>query len=313
MVNSSNIGMSLIEQKLGNQNFYEMIDCSGFGHPTHVDYPGESIGTVPDLLDWNIVSQANMSFGQGLQVSSLQVASFYGAIANYGVQIRPHFLLARPNENESPSYGATRIMSQYTAEQLESILRSVVEIHAPVANVDGYQVVGKTGTAEKASSDGGYLYNNHIVSFVGYMANSSSQMVCLTSFDNPLEQLTAPPTQPLFKEIMAFLANRSMVAQVDAVYEAKAALAAAAAAGEINGVATSDTNANAAGSTNGQGSATTGSNQSGQQSGSADTNEQAANSERLRSSLPQAYSVSDPAARPILAGTSEGWVLDTSG
>ena len=313
-----------------------MIDRAGFGQTTHVDYPGEAIGSVSGLEDWNIVSRANMAFGQGLMVSSLQVASFYGAVANFGVQVQPHFLLARPSQTNPPSHNAARIMSEDSAGRLESMLRSVVQGHAPAADIEGFQVVGKTGTAEKAEN-GEYLYDKHIVSFVGYIANSSSELVCLTSFDDPLEQLTAPPTQPLFREIMTHVANRFMVTGIDAIAKAKAALAAQAQAGELDtplappsgtggtgstgGTAgeagEADIAASAEGAAAGQpGSSNTGSSEGSGSQAAADasgSDKPAGNADISRSSVPRAYSITDPFAQPILRGEREGWLLDTSG
>ncbi|MDR2109390.1 MAG: penicillin-binding protein 2 [Coriobacteriales bacterium] len=318
LVHSSNIGISLIEDKIGDEAFHAMLSGAGFGQPTHVDYPGEAIGLMSELEDWNVVSRATMAFGQGIQVSSLQVASFYGAIANHGVQIQPHLLMARPNQDRQPEYSARRVMSQDSAERLESMLRSVVEIHAPAADIPGYQVVGKTGTAEKASSEGGYLQDNHIVSFVGYLANASSQMVCLTSFDNPLQQLTAPPTQPLFKDIMSYLTNHSMVTAVDAIDEAKAALAAAARVGELDAPAAgagadADGVAGSAAGTPVENSGTAAGSDSGAAAGSGDLAASGDESSRLTLSTPRGYALNDSAAQPVLSGEREGWLLDTSG
>jgi cell division protein FtsI (penicillin-binding protein 3) len=101
-------------------------------------------------------------------------------------------------------------MKASTAEQLTSILTTVVaQGTGTAAAIEGYTIAGKTGTAEKASREGGYLIGEYIISFVGYFANSDSNIVCLTSLDNPY---TEAGTGPLFRDIMQFAATRYLIA-----------------------------------------------------------------------------------------------------
>jgi len=207
---SSNIGTSLVEEKIGDAAFAEHLIRFGFGQPTHVDFPGESTGELAPYELWSPIQARNMSFGQGLQVSSLQMVAFYGAIANDGVKHQPHFLISQPHSTKQPTYADTRIMKASTAEQLTSMLTTVVaEGTGTAAAIEGYTVAGKTGTAEKASREGGYLIGEYIISFVGYLANADSNIVCMTSLDNPDNEAG---TGPLFKDIMQFAATRYLIA-----------------------------------------------------------------------------------------------------
>ncbi|MDR1713194.1 MAG: penicillin-binding protein 2 [Coriobacteriales bacterium] len=213
MTHSSNVGVSLIEQQIGNTRYASYLEKYGFGQPTHVDFPNETFGQLADVETWNDVASANISFGQGISVSSLQIASFYGTIANNGVRAQPHFLISRPQANEQPVYKSQRLLSEQTVEQVTSMLQSVVtDGTGQRAQIEGYTVAGKTGTAEKASSEGGYLAGQYIVSFVGFLSGSDSQLVCLTSMDNPIGAEGDVPTMPLFASIMKFAADRYMIA-----------------------------------------------------------------------------------------------------
>jgi cell division protein FtsI (penicillin-binding protein 3) len=212
LARSSNVGMSLIEERIGNTGFHDYLAASGFGMPTHVDFPGESFGKLAPAADWSNIQASNISFGQGIQTSSLQVAGFYGAIANGGVHIQPHFLISQPKSGTVPTYVSTRLMSASTADTLSSMLRSVVtEGTGSKAAIEGYTVAGKTGTAEKAGDDGKYISGQYIVSFVGFIANSPNKLVCLTSMDNPIGADGNAPTGPMFANIMKFATSRYMI------------------------------------------------------------------------------------------------------
>jgi cell division protein FtsI (penicillin-binding protein 3) len=176
----------------------------GFGQSTHIDYPGESIGDLDNANVWTPIQAANIAFGQGMRATTLQVCSFYSAIANGGVKVQPHFLLSRPQYDNAPSYPSDNILEPETTQKLESMLRSVVtDGTGKNADISGYTVVGKTGTAQKAKTNGsGYIDGQYIVSFVGYLADSSSELTCMVSLDNPTGALGNTPSTPLFKQMM---------------------------------------------------------------------------------------------------------------
>jgi cell division protein FtsI (penicillin-binding protein 3) len=212
IVQSSNVGISLVEQRVGASTYAAYLERFGFGQPTHVDYPGESLGLLAPVDEWSEVQGATVSFGQGVSVTSLQMASFYGAIANDGVRYQPHFLIDRPQSQVHQSYDSERIMSVATADTLTDMLTSVTtDGTGHAARIEGYAIAGKTGTAEKAAEGGGYMIDNYIVSFVGFFAESESKLVCITSMDNPIGAEGNAPTGPLFASIMQFAATRYMI------------------------------------------------------------------------------------------------------
>jgi cell division protein FtsI (penicillin-binding protein 3) len=211
---SSNVGISLTKDRIGNETYASYLLRFGMGQPTRVDFPGEGVGSLDSWDLWSDIQAANISFGQGVSVSSLQMASFYGAVANNGIKYQPHFLIDRPQALERVDFSNTgeQIMSPETTQSLTGMLEAVVSDgtgHA--AKIEGYSVAGKTGTAQKASPEGGYLPDNYIVSFVGFLSGSQSKLVCITSMDNPIGAEGNAPTGPLFASIMKFAANRYMI------------------------------------------------------------------------------------------------------
>jgi cell division protein FtsI (penicillin-binding protein 3) len=217
---SSNVGISLAKDRISDETYASYLSRFGIGLPTRVDFPGEGIGILADWNEWSDIQAANISFGQGVSVSSLQMASFYGAVANNGIKYQPHFLIDRPQALERVSFADTaeQVMRPDTARSLTSMLESVVtDGTGHGARVEGYSVAGKTGTAQKASPDGGYLPDNYIVSFVGFLSASESKLVCITSMDNPIGAEGNAPTGPLFASIMRFAANRYMIEPPSAV------------------------------------------------------------------------------------------------
>jgi cell division protein FtsI (penicillin-binding protein 3) len=211
---SSNVGISLVKERISDEAYASYLKRFGIGQPTHIDFSGESTGILDSWEDWSAIQSANITFGQGVTVSSLQVAAFYGAVANDGIKYQPHFLISQPQALEylDISGKSERIMLSSTASTLESMLALVVtDGTGKTAGIEGYAVAGKTGTAQKAAPEGGYLSDNYIVSFVGFFAGSQSELVCITSMDNPIGAEGNAPTGPLFASVMQFAANRYMI------------------------------------------------------------------------------------------------------
>lgn len=166
----------LAADRLGPKTFYRYASAFGFGSRTGVDFPGEARGLLPrpgetkhgELLQW-----ANIGFGQGVAVSPIQMAMAVGAIANGGRLMRPH--LAKEIRDKSGKLVKAfepevvrRVLSEQTAQDFAKVMRSVVvNGSGSRADVPGFRVAGKTGTAEMPSPSGGYS-NDRIASFVGF-------------------------------------------------------------------------------------------------------------------------------------------------
>ena len=182
---SSNVGISLAAEKLGFSNLYEAILKYNLTERTGVDYPGEMAGYLQDFNNWGRIVGYNVSFGQGISVTPLQMVRFYGALANGGIEVTPHFLMYKPQSDERPVYAVERVcFDEQAMEDTISMLRSVVtDGTGKAADVPNYEVVGKTSTAEIASS-GTYLEDTYNLCFAGFIAHSSSKLVTFMSANN---------------------------------------------------------------------------------------------------------------------------------
>lgn len=214
MDQSSNVGISLATEKMGFQNLYNKINEYNLHTKTGVDYPGEGeIGTdyLGNLLpfdQWSKVTGYNVSFGQGMSLTPLQITRWYGALVNDGVECTPHFLLSKPQSGETPEYATEQVIENKAAiADLTSMLKSVVsEGTGKKAAIEGFNVAGKTSTAEIYDEvNGGYRKGVYNLAFTGFLADSSSQLVCFVGAN---EVPTDGVVTPIFKDIMATAIDR---------------------------------------------------------------------------------------------------------
>jgi cell division protein FtsI/penicillin-binding protein 2 len=182
---SSNVGAITLAQKLGKQRLVRWIKRFGFGELTGIDFPGESQGIVLPEERWSGSSIGNIPIGQGIAVTPIQMASAYAAIANRGLWVRPH-LVDHVGDGAPKVPGRRRIVTQWVARQIMAMLKNVVaEGTGTLAEVPGYQVAGKTGTAAKPDERGGYSDSRYVASFVGVVPASRPRLVILVSVDEP--------------------------------------------------------------------------------------------------------------------------------
>lgn len=212
IADSSNVGVSLIARDMGFEKLYEYIQKYQLTETTGVDYPGEAQGYVAPRDQWSEVQGYNISFGQGLTTTPIEMVRFYAALANNGTATQPHFLLDVPTEEEDRVYATAQITDNQSAiDQLESMMEAtVVRGTGTDAQIDGYRVVGKTGTAEIASDSGGYQQGVYNLSFIGYLPDASTNLVCFVgAYDVPGERQTVAA----FRDIMSFAIDRYNITQ----------------------------------------------------------------------------------------------------
>ncbi len=199
---SSNIGISLATEDAGFAKLHEAIERYHLTEATGIDYPGEGTGSVLDFNQWGKITGYNISFGQGISVTPLQMVRFYGAIANDGVMVTPHFLISKPQSGEVPEYHQETVTKDTEAiEDLRSMLRSVVtDGTGTAADVEGYKVCGKTSTAEIPSEEGGYKKEVYNLGFCGFIDDSSSKLVCFVGAN---EVYGMRQTTKIFNDIMS--------------------------------------------------------------------------------------------------------------
>jgi cell division protein FtsI (penicillin-binding protein 3) len=185
LAHSSNVGAITLAEKVGKTRLSQWISRFGFGHITGVDFPGESPGIVLPPDKWSGSTIGNVPIGQGIAVTPVQMAAAYAAIANKGIWSRPH-LVDHVAGGGRPSLHRHRMVSTRVAGQVMAMLKDVVaEGTGQFAAIPGYQVAGKTGTAQKPDSHGGYATDRYVASFVGIVPASRPRLVVLVTVDEP--------------------------------------------------------------------------------------------------------------------------------
>lgn len=204
---SSNVGIALSIEKLGFTPFYEEINKYLLSQTTGVDYPNESAGYLLNRDNWSLIQGYNVSFGQGVMVTPLQMTRFYGILNNDGVAVTPHFLLSVPQTGEYATYETQTVTTNTQAlDTTVDMLTSVVEYGTGSdAAIEGYTVAGKTSTAEVASDEGGYKEGVYNLAFCGFLPDSTSKLVCfVTTGETPYQTNVCAP----FRAIMSYAIER---------------------------------------------------------------------------------------------------------
>ena len=205
---SSNIGAGKIALELGAKNLFYYIKAFGFGTKTDVNFNGESKGTVPPYNKWTKVDNATKGYGYGVAVTPIQLIGAYSAIANGGTLMQPHLIdrieyTGGKVEKLSKPVKIRRVIKPETSQTMIKVLQSVVEAGSGKrAQIKGYNVAGKTGTAEKLGKDG-YGKRSHVVSFCGFAPATDPQFTVLVILDNPGKySFGSTAAAPVFHDIM---------------------------------------------------------------------------------------------------------------
>ena len=205
LAHSSNIGAIELAEMLGRTRLSKWISRFGFGRVTGIDYPGESPGIVLPTEKWSGSTIGNVPIGQGIAVTPVQMAAAYAAVANGGIWSRPH-LVDHVAGGGRPSLYRRRLVSPRIAKELMGMLKDVVaEGTGQYAAMPGYQVAGKTGTAQKPDSHGGYATGRYVASFVGIVPASRPRFVVLVTVDEPQGAIWGGVVAaPAFQQIARF-------------------------------------------------------------------------------------------------------------
>jgi cell division protein FtsI (penicillin-binding protein 3) len=203
---SSNIGAVQIALKMGARRFSQWIDLFGFGRPTGVDLPGEEQGIVPTYDDYSGSSIANLPIGQGQAVTPMQMMAAYTAIANGGILRTPQIVREIGGRAVREPAGR-RVISEQTAASVREMLRGVLAAGgtASEASIEGYDLAGKTGTANKVDPDGQYSDTRYIASFMGFAPASRPELLVSVVVDEPQGAIYGGQVAaPAFQKIVAF-------------------------------------------------------------------------------------------------------------
>ncbi len=194
---SSNVGASKIALSLPPETFWRSLSEVGFGAQTGSGFPGEAAGKLRDYKKWQPIEQATMSYGNGIAVNLLQLARAYTVFANDG-DLKPITLLRQ----DAPTIGK-KVFSQNTVQEVRDMMELVVQPGgtAPLAQINGYRVAGKTGTSHKL--EGGHYVNHYVASFVGLAPASSPRLIVAVMVDDPSgEYYGGLVAAPVFSNVM---------------------------------------------------------------------------------------------------------------
>lgn len=207
---SINTGIMFVQNLIGDDNFLDYVVNMGFGQKTGIDLPGEVSGDITNLYSGRKINYLTASFGQGIAVTPLQLINAYSTIANGGKLMRPYIVDKIIKDGGKEIVTKPEIVSipvsEKTSVKLQSMLVGVVDNGFDKARITGYDIAGKTGTAQLPDGSGGYSENEFIHNFVGFAPAYNAQFTILIKMDKPKGiQFAADSLSPTFKEIAAFL------------------------------------------------------------------------------------------------------------
>lgn len=202
LINSSNVGMSKIALDVGGEPIYDVLRRLGFGQDTGLGFPGERVGELPTHRQWRQAETAALSYGYGLSVTAVQLAHAYATIANNGQAVP----LSMTRLDSAPA--GTPVIREDVAKTLQGMLQQVTEAPRGVfrAQVPGYHVSGKSGTARKASvGTKGYTENAYRSMFAGFAPSSDPRVAMVVVVDEPTKvgYYGGLVSAPVFSRVMA--------------------------------------------------------------------------------------------------------------
>ena len=210
LAESSNIGTILISETLKPETLESYFRRFGLGSQSGVGYPGESRGLLESSKTWSGTKKATVAFGQGLSVTAIQAASVFQTIANDGVRVAPRLVdsvtAGDGTVTTAPESASTRVVSHRTAADVSRMLEGVVspEGTAEEAQIPGYRVAGKTGTADYYDARVGG-YSGRTASFIGYAPADDPQIVVAVIVQKPTYPFFGGYVAgPVFKDVTTY-------------------------------------------------------------------------------------------------------------
>lgn len=206
---SSNICAWKMGETLGKKKLHDSLRNFGFGKTVGVDLPGEASGRIQNLKKWGDIELATISFGQGISVTAIQLATALSSIANGGYLMKPYIVkkIVSPEGKvlmERNPEVLKRVISYDTASKITSILEKVVKNGTGKnAGISGYRVAGKTGTAQMPNPETGTYYENrYLSSFIGFAPADNPRLVLVVIVENPRKHnYGGVVAAPIFKSI----------------------------------------------------------------------------------------------------------------
>jgi cell division protein FtsI (penicillin-binding protein 3) len=210
LAKSSNIGAIQIAEKMPATTFADYLTKFGMGQPTGLRFPGESRGILAPVADWSGTQRYTVAFGQGLSVNAVQQTSVFATLANDGVRVAPRLVAGVTGPDgrfvPAPAAPTTKVVSPATATAVRQMLETVVgeEGTAPMAQIAGYRVAGKTGTAQRVD-DTCHCYRGYTASFIGMAPADHPRLVVSVTLQRPVHgHFGGRLAGPVFRDVMAF-------------------------------------------------------------------------------------------------------------
>jgi cell division protein FtsI (penicillin-binding protein 3) len=210
LAESSNIGTVLVGETLKPSTLERYLRGFGLGSTSGTGYPGESAGLLPPSDTWSGTKQATVAFGQGLSVTAVQAASVFQTIANEGVRVQPRLVDSVTHGDGTvetmPASDGTRVVSEHTASDVSKMLEGVVgpDGTAKEAQIPGYRIAGKTGTADYYDDRLG-KYSGVTASFIGYAPADDPRIVVAVVVQKPTNPFYGGPVAgPVFKDVTTY-------------------------------------------------------------------------------------------------------------
>jgi cell division protein FtsI (penicillin-binding protein 3) len=209
---SSNVGAVMVADRLGETRMARYLSSFGLGRPTGVDFPYEARGIMLPLSQWSDSSLATMAYGQGIAVTPLQMISVFATIANGGRWVEPRLVRGTVDANgfhSAPPAATRRVVSEGTAGTVTQMLADAVAHGTGTeAQIAGFEVAGKTGTARIPKPDGGYYTDRSIASFIGFLPAGDPKVVIAAILDRPTTVYGGIAAAPLFQTVARYAIER---------------------------------------------------------------------------------------------------------
>ncbi len=212
LAKSSNVGTIMLAREVGDETLEEYMRAFGIGSSTGIELPGESAGIFEASSEWTASRAANVPIGQGVSVTTLQMASMYQTIANDGVRIEPRLVEAVTGPNgqvlSTAEPESTRVISESTADDMAYMLEAVVGEGgtAPLGEIEGFRVAGKTGTAQRANPECNcYDGGGYVTTFVGFAPADDPRYVVAVDLERPSSSAEGGQVAaPVFADVMRY-------------------------------------------------------------------------------------------------------------
>ncbi len=213
---SSNVGTIMVAEELGQQRLDDYLRGFGYGRSLGLGFPGESAGLLMPVDQWWQTSLPTIAIGHGVGVSLLHMANSYATLANDGVSVQPRVVRGTVGEDgrltPATAPAEERVVSPGTAQQVRGMLESAVSGERATgqrAQVAGYRVAGKTGTARKPNDGARGYSSEYVATFVGFAPVENPELVVAVMVDEPRPFYGGIVAAPVFSEVMgAALAQR---------------------------------------------------------------------------------------------------------